>query len=51
VKFWLVLVLFAKSFWLVFLAGYRRLNRPREPVKPSLGPWVKFLFSQRFSGS
>jgi hypothetical protein len=32
VKFWVVLVLFAKCSWLEFVVGYRRLDRPWLPV-------------------
>jgi hypothetical protein len=51
VKFWVVLVPFARSSCLEFVAGYRRLDRPLVADLIALGPWVKFWFSPRFSGS
>jgi hypothetical protein len=32
VQSWFVLVLFARNSWLVFLTGYRSLDRLREQV-------------------
>jgi hypothetical protein len=50
-KFRVVLMPFARSFCLEFVAGYRRLDRPLVAGLTAPRPLGEFWFSPRFSGS